>query len=172
MLNSHPFCYIIKTFSFHTSQCIVILFYINLTLFLNFWLCDIKQIIYYNLRKYFFNMFLLCFAMVLSIFFSERTILGLFNGAQGALNLHVISFFILQAVVWWWVCTFFAKLLISGYFVSSDKGHAMCLSMNSTSSQLSFSSILEHLIHELRHRHVQFFHLETPFSHQSLKFDQ
>ena len=43
--------------------------------------------------------FLLCFTMVLSIFSSEQTILVLFDGAQGALNLHATPFFFLQVVI-------------------------------------------------------------------------
>ena len=39
------------------------------------------------------------FTMISSIFSSERTALVLFDGAQGALNLHATPFFFLQVVV-------------------------------------------------------------------------
>ena len=84
--------------------------------------------------------------MVSSIFSSKRTILVLSDGAQGALNLDVTPFFFLQKVVWWWVYSFFTKLLISGYFVSTGKAHAMYLSIHFTTSCPLFHHILEHLM--------------------------
>ena len=60
--------------------------------------------------------------MISSIFSSERAVLVLYDGAQGAFNLHTTPFFFLEVVAQWWVSSFFTKLLISAYFLSS-KAH-------------------------------------------------
>ena len=71
-----------------------------------------------------------------------------------------------------WVCTFFTKFLISGYFVPSGKAHVMYLSINSTTSLSSFSSVFEHLLHEFGHLYAQSLNFGTPFDLQNSTFEQ
>ena len=112
-----------------------------------------------------------CFTLISSIFSSERIISVSSDGVQGALNLRAIHFFFLQVVVLWWVCTFFTKLIIWGYFDSPSRAHVMCLSMNSTSSlsSLSVNAYVQFLVQYMDFFLTHFIPLVsfyTPWKHQ------
>ena len=108
---------------------------------------------------------LLDFTFISSLFSSQRTILVSIDGVQRALNLHVTTFFFLNVVAWWWVCTFLTNLLISGYF-SSQVRHMCCTYQWTLSPCCRYShQFLEHPLHELGHAYVPSLYFATLSCH-------
>ena len=142
------------------------MFLSNSTFPKNFRLCEIREISIFTIKESTFLIStLLDFTFISSLFSSQRTILVSIDGVQRALNLHVTTFFFLNVVAWWWVCTFLTNLLISGYF-SSQVRHMCCTYQWTLSPCCRYShQFLEHPLHELGHAYVPSLYFATLSCH-------